>query len=274
MQALSDGTLPETCWQRLPALTPAPSSWWGIPVVAGHLGHLRSARQAGLMAQVDHHANVCNLATLRQLKQLGASAAVLSLESSCREVARLVTRLKNYNEQKHHDPDIAGGAPSEQATTPSQRSYGASHPEIVLCVHGRVPAMLTRQDHQLKPGEQRIIWANEQESKHVGGIPYALERHHDDYTTLWEARRLAAPDEVQKSAGLVDAWLLECGDCTPQQVSATIAAYQQLLDHTLSGVQLKDQLADQAPNGWFTGHLHQGSRALDAIQSEAVNSTS
>ena len=63
---------------------------WGV--VAGHLGVLSAARAAGLPVIADLFCNTYSTETLRALGELGAQAAVISLECSGREIARLAAR--------------------------------------------------------------------------------------------------------------------------------------------------------------------------------------
>jgi putative protease len=219
-------------WLRHPATAPLSPhlAAIGLPVVAGHLGALAAARAAGLPAIADHPCNAYSTATIAALADLGAGSVVLSLECSAREVARLTARL--------HD-------------TPTG---------IAVCVHGRVPAMLTRQDHGLETGTVRQIVANAKE----GGLPYELQRRHHD-TVVWEARRLAAPAAARLTAGLVDAWLLECNDLDPAGVAAVTAAYARLRDG--GPAEATDAaIRPFAPAGVFPGHLEIGARELDALE--------
>ncbi|MHC5067613.1 MAG: hypothetical protein ACYTF0_03380, partial [Planctomycetota bacterium] len=224
-------------WLRHPAVvaTSPHLAALGLPVVAGQLGALRAAAGAGLRVGGDHHLNVVNTQTLRALAEQGAEFAVLSLECSCREVARLAARC-------------AALAADDEL------------PQLALTVHGRVPAMITRQDHALSTGEVRDLHASERE----GGLPYQLERLPGATTVLWEGRRLCAPHTVQATAGVVDAWVLELADLDPAAVATTTAAYRELL----AGGPPQAVVAATAPylpHGSFPGHLHQGSRELDRV---------
>ena len=79
---------------------------------------------------------------------------------------------------------------------------------------------------------------------------------------------MAAPEAVLSSVGLVDAWLLECGDLLPHQVTQTLSCYRGLQNGQVQADEVQNLLADQGKDGWFTGHPHQGSRALDAVQAQ------
>lgn len=229
---------PGQAWLRHPAaaaLSPQLGQWaaagWGV--VAGHLGVLQTAQGLGMAALADAACNVYSTASLSALAQWGAQAAVLSLELSAREVARLVSRAQS--------PAL---------------------PALALVVHGRVPAMLTRQDHGLAPGEQTTIQAIPRE----GGLPYEIQRASGGWTAIWEGRRLAAPEAALATAGLVDWWVLELADLAPAAVIELISAYAQLRDGGIAPEVLMTIARRHAAHGCFPGHLHQGSRALDLMQ--------
>ncbi|MBN8524332.1 MAG: U32 family peptidase, partial [Planctomycetes bacterium] len=174
--------------------------------------------------------NVYSTETLQTLAELGASDAVLSLELSGREVARLAARCA----------DLPIG--------------------LAVPVHGRVPAMLTRQDHGLAVGSVLDIRAVPEE----GGLPYQLQRRSHD-TVVWEGRRLCAPEPALATRGLVDWWLLELADLGPEAVAAVTAAYAGLLAGTTTPDVVESIAARHAPLGLFTGHLVRGARELDEI---------
>lgn len=226
--AVADGT-----WLRLPATAPVPAHLTA-PVLAGHIGALAAARQAGVPAAGDVFLNVYSTETLHALRELGASDAVLSYELSGREVARLAARCAGL--------DIG----------------------LAIPVHGRVPAMLTRQDHGLPTGGVRTIAAVPEE----GGLPYQLQRRVHD-TVVWEGRRLCAPEPALATRGLVDWWLLELADLDPAAVAAVTAAYAGLLDGSLTPDAVEAVAAAHAPLGLFTGHLVRGARELDEIAERA-----
>ncbi|MEK7412798.1 MAG: U32 family peptidase, partial [Planctomycetota bacterium] len=81
-------------WLRHPATAPVSPhlAAIGLPVLAGHIGVLAAARTAGLPAAADLFLNVYSTATLLSLGDVRATACVLSLELSGREVARLAAR--------------------------------------------------------------------------------------------------------------------------------------------------------------------------------------
>ena len=221
-------------WLRHPATAPLSPhlAAIGLPVVAGHLGVLVAAVAAGLAVVADHSLNICNLEALRQVGAFGAMGGVLSLEDSGREVARVMARIG------------AGDAPV-----------------AALCVHGRLPSMLTRQDHGLRVGEVRDFRAVPAD----GGLAYQWQRRHHD-TVVWEGRRLCAPEHVQPTAGLVDAWLLELADLDAAAVTALVGAYAALRDGG-DAQAVRDLAALHAPHGLFPGHLELGSRELDRVVS-------
>jgi putative protease len=220
-------------WLRHPACAPLSPhlAACALPVAAGHLGALAAARAAGLAATADHPLNAYGVATADALAGLGAGAVVLSLELSGGEAAKVAAR------------------------------YGArTAPVLALTVHGRLPAMVTRQDHGLAPGAVQR-W---QAAAHDGGLPYQVQRRRTD-TVLWEARRLCAPDHAQRTATLVDAWLLELADLGPAAVAELVAAYAGLRDGAATPAQVAVTALRHAPDGLFPGHLELGSRALDEV---------
>ena len=232
--ALDD--LPPGCWLRQPptVATSPHLAAIGLPVVAGHVGTIRAARAAGLPVQADQHLNCFGIHCLAALAELGVAAAVISYECSCREVAKVVRRRR---------PGL---------------------PRLGLTVHGRLPAMLTRQQHGVAPGDSRRLQAVPRD----GGLPYELERRPGGQTVLWEARRLMAPEPVQRTAGLVEGWVLELADCTAVEVGLVTAAYRRLSAGAISPADLPQALAEAAPRASFAGHLHRGSRALDDVRDE------
>jgi putative protease len=215
-------------WLRLPATAPVPAL--NGAVLAGHIGLLAAARSAGLPAVADAFCNVYSTETLAALAELGASGAILSYELSGREVARLAAR---------------------SAALPI---------ELAITVHGRVPSMLTRQDHALPVGGVRTIRAVPQE----GGLPYELQRRVHD-TVVWEGRRLCAPEPAAVTAGLVDWWVLELADLAPAAVRELVTAYAGLLAGTTTASQVEAVAERHAPHGLFPGHLIRGARELDEI---------
>ncbi len=220
-------------WLRHPATAPVSRhlAAIGLPVVAGHLGVLAAARAARLPAIADVFCNTYSTETLLALQDLGAQAAVISLECSSREVARLAARCGTL-----------------------------ATPLLALIAAGRLPAMLTRQDHGLAAGESLSMRAVPKD----GGLPYTIERRHHD-TVIWEGRHLSCPEQVAQTAGLVDAWVLEYGGLTPAQITAGVQRYLALRDGTISAEDVAHADAADAPLGLFTGHLHQGSRELDQV---------
>lgn len=227
---------PEALWLRHPAVAPLSPhlAAVGLPVVAGHLGALAAAAAAGLPAIADASLNACSAATVRALAGLGAQGVVLSLECSTRDLARVLGRL---------------------AADPA--------PQVLLVAGGRLPAMLTRQEHGLEPGGRLALQASPAD----GGLPYELERRQHD-TVVWEGRRLVAPTHVAPTAGLIDGWVLELADLPPAAVSAVVSAYRQLRDGALVPAAVEAVHAAYAPAGTFTGHLHQGSRELDDVRAD------
>ena len=227
------GFRPGQLWLRHPTAAPLSPhlAASGRAVVCGPLGVIAAAAEAGLRAVADSGCNLFSAATARVLNRLGAAGVVVSLECSAGEIARLCARMAQ-------SPGIA----------------------IAMIAAGRLPAMLTRQDHGLALGEVGVIRAEE----HDGGLPYQLQRRVHD-TVVWEGRRLCAPEEVVRTNGLVDAWVLELADLAPEAVAAVVGAYRDLRDGRSDAVATRAAHEAHAAFGTFSGHLHQGSRALDAV---------
>lgn len=237
----------------MPSLPPPDRRWWlrqaatapvsphlaacGWGVVAGHLGVLAAAQAAGLPVIADLFCNTYSTETLLALGGLGAQAAVISLECSGREIARLSARCATLAEA------------------------GVITPGLALIAHGRLPAMLTRQDHGIAVGATRTITAVPRD----GGLPYDLQRRRHGDTVVWEGRRLCAPEHVAPTAGLVDAWVLELGDLPPAEVGRMTAAYVALAGGSGDSAVITALAQTMSPHGLFTGHLAQGSRELDLV---------
>jgi collagenase-like PrtC family protease len=171
------------------------------------------------------------------LQDLGASAVVISLECSCREIARLAARCGSLN------------------------AAGVATPALAVIAHGRLPAMLTRQDHGLAVGKSMSITATADD----GGLPYDLQRRAHGDTVVWEGRRLCAPEHLAPTAGLVDAWVLELNDLAPDAVAEITSAYVALRSGTIDPQSIITIAHRHSPHGIFSGHLAQGSRELDLV---------
>jgi hypothetical protein len=224
-------------WFRHPAVL-ATSPWLadiGLPVVAGQLGAIRAAQRAGLACVADQSMGVYSTPTMATLGDLGCQGILVSLELSAREVARLVSR-----------------------------SAGMALPRLGIVGHGRLPAMVTRQDHGLGTGASRRITAAE----HDGGRSYDLQRRPGGWTALWEGRQLCAPEALLRTAGLVDGWVLELGGYGPDATAALVAAYRSLLSDEIDPSAVMAMAERFAPVGCFPGHLVTGSRALDELQEQ------
>ena len=206
----------------------------GLPLVAGHIGVLAAARGCGLAAIADYFCNVFSSETLTALGELGADAAGISLECSSREIGRLAVRRA-----------------------------GMDAPALALVAHGRLPAMLTRQDHGLEVGEIMPLRATADD----GGLSYQLQRRRHGDTVVWEGRRLCAPAQVAATAGVVDAWVLELADLGHQGVAELTGLYRRLRDGECDAGAVEKAARRHAPGGLFSGHLEQGSRELDLVQS-------
>jgi putative protease len=232
---LTSGLPPGALHLRHPATAPVSPhlAALGLPVVAGHLGVIAAASRLGLPVTADLFCNVFSSETLLALGELGARAAVISLECSSREVARLSMRLA-----------------------------GLDAPLLALVAHGRLPAMLTRQDHALAVGEIMSMRATADD----GGLPYQLQRRRHGDTVVWEGRRLCAAAQVASTLGLVDAWVLELADLDTAAVAEVVGWYQRLREGACAPAELEQAVARHAPAGHFSGHLEQGSRELDVAQ--------
>ncbi|MFW5844967.1 MAG: DUF3656 domain-containing U32 family peptidase [Planctomycetota bacterium] len=221
---------------RLPVTAPIPDGLtsldWGL--CTGQQGGLRLARAAGVPAVADHSANLVNSQTLQTLGEQGAAAAVISLECSAREIARLCSRCQ-----------------------------AAELPALWCVVHGRVMSMLSRQQHALAPGERRRIQASAAE----GGLPYIMQGHVGGDTVIQEARELCAPEHAAATAGIVDAWLLECAHLDAATCADVTRQYRALADGDQAAAARIQQLTlAYTGDGLFPGHLAIGSRALDEVR--------
>jgi U32 family peptidase len=211
----------------------------GHGVVAGHVGMLAAAQQAGRAVIADVFLNTFSSETMLAYHALGAQAVVISLECSAREIARLAARAATL------------------------QVNGVSTPQLAVIAHGRLPAMLTRQEHGVAVGKSLSITA----APHDGGLPYTIQRRAGGDTVIWEGRHLCAAHELAPTAGLVDAWILELADQPPDIVTELTRAYVALAQRG------DENAADDiiacaeryAPHGLFKGHLAQGSRELDAV---------
>jgi U32 family peptidase len=226
-------------WVRQPATAPVSShlAQVGRGVVAGHVGVIKAARDAGLPVIADVFCNTFSTETMLALQELGASAVVISLECSCREIARLAARCGSLN------------------------ANGMMTPALAVIAHGRLPAMLTRQDHGIEVGKTLSITATVDD----GGLPYELQRRAHGDTVIWEGRRLCAPEHLAPTAGLVDAWILELNDLAPDAVAEITAAYAALRSGTTDPQTIISIAHRHSPHGIFSGHLAQGSRELDLV---------
>jgi collagenase-like PrtC family protease len=225
------------CYLMGNAFVPAPAALpagWGY--CAADLATAAHLAAQGVNVIAGPTCNVFNTSSITMLWQAGVTALTMSYECSSREVARIMSRLA--------EPEMG---------------------QVVVPVHGRLPAMLTRQDHGLAVGEQRDLQASNNE----GGLPYTLERLDASTTMLWEGRRLAAPKEAQALAGVVDGWWLDLGDLTADAVLAVVRAYRGLRDGELTPDDVLGALEPFGGQGYFPGHLRRGSRELDRLKSMA-----
>ncbi len=180
-------------WLRHPAAAPVSPhlKTLGLPVVAGHLGVLRAAVEAGLEVIADAGLNVANHAAAAALAELGARAAVLSLELDAEQIPDLVARSAL--------PCLAVAA-------------------------GRRLLMASRQDHGLAAGDrQRLSAMQDQRS-------YTIERHIAGLTLIREAQDLdkilGFATALPGLAGIV----LETGTLPIEQALAVVRHAAEVLD--------------------------------------------
>jgi len=140
-------------WLRHPAAAPVSPHLKavGLPVVAGHLGVLRAALDADLEVVADVGLNVANHVTADALAELGARAAVVSLEVKSEHIADLATR---------------------------------SELPLLAIAAGRRLLMASRQDHGLPEGARCRLTAVQSR------IPYSIERHIAGVTLIRETEDL------------------------------------------------------------------------------------
>ncbi len=164
--------LPSGLWLRHPAVAPISPhlAALGLPVVAGHLGVLAAAADAGLPLIADLGLNVVNHATCDALAELGASACVASWECTPAQLVELVGR------------------------TPCP---------VILPVGGRPAVMATRQDHRLAPGDapRHLI--------SPAGPTYSLATHISGHTVIRETRELDRLADLEDLLPRVAGVLLE-----------------------------------------------------------------
>ena len=138
-------------------------------------------------------------------------------------------------------------------------------PALWCVVHGRVMSMLSRQDHSLRPGQRQRIQASAAE----GGLPYLLQGHAGGDTIVQEARELCAPEHARATAGIVDAWLVECAHLDAPTCAALTRHYRALADGDgAAAAAIRELTSSYADDGLFPGHLAIGSRALDAVRGD------
>ena len=225
----------------------------GLPVMAGHVGVLRQARELGLRAIADFTCNTYSSVTMGVLVGLGAEATVLSLECSSREIARLVARLPGY--------DL---------------------PQIAVVVQvGYRPCSPARITASILAASRRI-----QAVEREGGLPYQIVRHAGGWTGgSYEARHLADPEHA-KLCGMHRAWWMP--GCWSWRISRwsqmRFPSFQRAL-RWLAGVRVMvaaSRMAGRRSRWWFRkrhaaltvcfsfpADLATGSRALALMQPEA-----
>jgi collagenase-like PrtC family protease len=203
-------------------------------IVAGHLGQLALAREAGVPAAADLHLNAQNRRALEILRAAGARRVALDLEVDAREAAH-----------------VAGSAPDGV--------------EVEVVIGGEVFSMLTRQPFGLAEGE-RLVAVSEH------GHAYRFEAT-DGITTLFEARELIGAEALEVLAGRVHAVRLDLAHQASGAVEEIVGAYHAALERLLAepdGAAAREAVhaaaethRRHAPAGAFTGHLIRGSRLLD-----------
>ncbi len=180
-------------WLRHPATAPVSPHLkkLGLPVVAGHLGVLRAAVEAGLEVIADVGLNVANHASAEALAEMGARAAVSSLEINCEQIQDLVTR---------------------------------SPLPILAVAAGRRLLMSSRQDHGLAEGNRRPLTVAQDQH------PYTIERHIAGLTLIREVQNLdqlcGFASTLPSLAGIV----LETGTMPEEQALALVSSTLKILD--------------------------------------------
>lgn len=246
--ALDLAAAPASLWFRLPpivhdeafdrdAVAAIRSRFPDAGILAGHLGQVRLARDAGLRAAADLYLNASNGRAVEWLGDAGASRVTVSLELEAREVARLA--------------DLARASI-----------------EIEVVVGGSVPSMLTRQAFGLREGEAFLAT-----SEH--GYVYRLAAAPWGGTAIYEARELVGPDALAEVYGRADWVRLDLARSREAAVYEIARAYRNVLDalgdSAPGSAEVEEAVAEaravhsrHAPWGAFSGHLARGSRRLDA----------
>ena len=179
-------------WLRHPATAPVSPHLkkLGLPVVAGHLGVLRAAVEAGLEVIADVGLNVANHATADALAELGVKAAVLSLELNGEQIPELVARSPL--------PCLAIAA-------------------------GRRLLMSSRQDHGLAEGDRRPLTAAQDQH------PYTIERHIAGVTLIREARDFNEINSFATALPGLAGFVLETGAMPKDRALALVSSALKIL---------------------------------------------
>ncbi len=185
--------LPPFLWLRHPAAAPLSPhlAALGRPVVAGHLGVVQAAREAGLEVIADLGLNVSNHATADALAEIGATAAVVSLELKEGQIEDLILRTRL--------PCLA----------------------VVL---GRPLEMCSRQDHGLKVGERRLIEAEHKKRR------YTIERHVANLTMIRGAKELNRMAEAAALLPKLGGFVLDLASTPEDQITDIVRRARSMIE--------------------------------------------
>ena len=209
----------------------------GAGMVAGHLGQIALAREAGLPVAADLYLNAYNHGTLEALAASGVKRVTLSLELEAQEAARVKAR--------------------------APRGL-----EVEVVVGGAVYSMLTRQDFGLREGEELLAVS---EHGHAYRFSASSAPRGGGTTVLYEARELVGAEALSALSGRVDGIRLDLAHQASGAVGEIVAAYREALSEpavaprsTTPGALLAAAIHRRhAPAGAFPGHLLRGARSFD-----------
>jgi putative protease len=201
----------------------------GAGIVAGHLGQMALARDAGLKVAADLYLNAYNHRTLEALSASGAERVTLSLEVEAKEAARV-------------------------------RARAPRGLEVEVVVGGAVYSMLTRQDFGLEGGEELLAVS---EHGHAYRFSASTAPRGGGTTVLYEARELIGAEALPILAGRTDAVRLDLSHQEPRAVGEIVSAYREALSDPAKALQAAEIHQHHAPAGAFPGHLIRGARSFD-----------